>query len=874
MLFRDSVSLWQGRIRLGLLFVERRLALLPGARAIYNRHLAGLVGKLSLFDAEYYREANPDVVAEGFDPLLHYVAYGDREGRMPLPVFDPSYYRQHAKGKLKKVNTLLHYALVGRYLRVSPSPWFDVAYYLQHNKDVARSGIDPLTHYLRWGGIEGRSPSACFDGAYYLRSNPDIAEARVNPLIHYLSFGRIEGRAVQPPIDPEDEAPREGLVPVAALPRDEEWAATPPRQAANAAAVDVIVPVYKGRPETLRCLLSVLTSISRTPYELVVINDGSPDLDLVADLKRLAARGLFTLLENDRNRGFVYTVNRGMRLHADRDVVLLNADTEVYGDWLDRLCQASRRNERTGTVTPLSNNATICSYPRFLHDNPYPIETSYAALDALAAEANAGVAVETPTAVGFCMVIRRACLDHVGYFDEDAFGKGYGEENDFCQRAIGMGWRNLIAADVFVRHWGSASFQGERANRVQAALKVLDKRYPNYQQAVRLFIEQDALAIARRQLDWARLKQQARPENVLIVCHSRGGGAERHVQEDTRHLLSSGVGVFYLRPQQGRPSHACLGHPVCTSLPNLEKFRLADTETLAAALSELGITRIHVHGLVDFTYDAPAHVSALAQSLGVPLWIDIHDYKVICPRINLADVNGRYCGEPSEESQCNTCLATQGNDFGVRDIHDWRALHHRVLQTAEKIFVPDPDVSDRLERYYPGLNYLITPHEEIDPAEITLRKPELAPNDRLRIVIIGAIGKIKGYEVLLACSRDAQKRNLPLEFSVLGYSLDDRPLEQAGVKVSGRYLEREAEQKLRAMSPHVVWLPSLWPETYSYTLSLALKAGYPVFAFDIGAIARRIREVGQGDNLMPLSLAGAPQEINNRFLQYVGKLCL
>ncbi|HNC70595.1 MAG TPA: hypothetical protein PKZ77_08925, partial [Pseudomonadales bacterium] len=138
----------------------------------------------------------------------------------------------------------------------------------------------------------------------------------------------------------------------------------------------------------------------------------------------------------------------------------------------------------------------------------------------------------------------------------------------------------------------------------------------------------------------------------------------------------------------------------------------------------------------------------------------------------------------------------------------------------------------------------------------------------LRIVVIGAIGKIKGYEVLLACARDAARRRLPLSFSVLGYSMNDTPLMNAGVTLSGRYLETEAAQKLAALEPHAVWLPSIWPETYSYTLSLALEAGYPVFAFDIGAIARRLRDAGRSDTLMPLVLQDDPGTINARFLEF------
>ncbi|MFN9953265.1 MAG: glycosyltransferase family 2 protein, partial [bacterium] len=96
----------------------------------------------------------------------------------------------------------------------------------------------------------------------------------------------------------------------------------------------------------------------------------------------------------------------------------------------------------------------MASYPRFLQDNPYPLEIAYAELDELAARVNAAEAVEAPTGVGFCIYLRRDCLAEIGDFDEDPFGRGYGEENELCQRAIAAGWRNLIAADVFVHHLG------------------------------------------------------------------------------------------------------------------------------------------------------------------------------------------------------------------------------------------------------------------------------------------------------------------------------------------------------------------------------------------------------------------------------------
>ena len=112
-----------------------------------------------------------------------------------------------------------------------------------------------------------------------------------------------------------------------------------------------------------------------------------------------------------------------------------------------------------------------------------------AELDRLFASTNAGRTVDLPTAVGFCMCIRRACLDQVGPFDAERFGRGYGEENDFCMRAAGAGWRNVLAGDVFVYHEGAVSFSGERLALTENAGKTLADLYPDYLRKVREYVQ-------------------------------------------------------------------------------------------------------------------------------------------------------------------------------------------------------------------------------------------------------------------------------------------------------------------------------------------------------------------------------------------------
>jgi GT2 family glycosyltransferase len=270
---------------------------------------------------------------------------------------------------------------------------------------------------------------------------------------------------------------------------------------------DIVIPVYRGEAETRACVESVLRARLGTPREVVVVDDASPEPAISAYLKGLAAEGRITLIAHQANRGFVASVNEGMALHPDRDVVLLNSDTEVADGWLDRLAGHAARDPAIGTATPFSTNATILSYPRTLESNPLPSGETTATLDAAFAAANAGRNVDIPTAVGFCMFISRRCLQAVGYFDEARYGTGYGEEVDFCMRAARAGFRNVAAGDVFVRHVGEVSFGNTGAARREKAQALVDSLYPEFQVKLREYLARDPLRELRERADLERRRR-------------------------------------------------------------------------------------------------------------------------------------------------------------------------------------------------------------------------------------------------------------------------------------------------------------------------------------------------------------------------------
>ncbi len=187
-------------------------------------------------------------------------------------------------------------------------------------------------------------------------------------------------------------------------------------------------------------------------------------------------------MRNRRNQGFVASANIGIQKAGTHDVVLLNSDTEVPRGWLQRLAGHAYAKPRVASVSPFSNNATICGYP-CIAGGPPAFGLGVAELDAACQAANAGRSVALPTTVGFCMYIRRAALADIGPFDAETFGRGYGEENDFCLRASARGWQHLLAADTFVYHEGSVSFGANASAAAERGMTLLRERYPNYARA-------------------------------------------------------------------------------------------------------------------------------------------------------------------------------------------------------------------------------------------------------------------------------------------------------------------------------------------------------------------------------------------------------
>ncbi|HEX6137515.1 MAG TPA: glycosyltransferase, partial [Casimicrobiaceae bacterium] len=529
------------------------------------------------------------------------------------------------------------------------------------------------------------------------------------------------------------------------------------------------------------------------------------------------------LLRPVRPLDYAGSVNRALALHADRDAVLLQADAEVHGDWLDRLAFHARP-VGVGIVGTFANTAGVATYPRAREANRLPDDATPASLDAHFSAANRGASAEAAAGVfGPCLYLTRACLAATGGLRAVATDDGYACEIDFSLRAAAAGYRSLIASDVFVANGGEGSFGARTSGWLgHAASATLANLHRSYAKAAREFAAHDPTIPFARRVDLARLAASPR-HAIAFVSHGWGGGIRRHM-DDLAALVQERADVLYLEPAGGdtvrlRWPRAGEGFTAWFRLPE-------DLPDLARTLRAIGVARLHFHHV----HGLPQSILRLPQESGLPFDWTLHDYVAICPQYHLVDEHGRYCGEP-DAAGCAACLAKRPGQWGL-DIGAWRALLGRMLRDAERVIAPSRDVATRIERYLPGLKISVWPHPE---------PVQQRPRPSVRVATLGNLSPEKGLLVVAACAQDARARGLPLAFRVLGATTEAiAQSPEVPLTIHGSYAETDLARLLAAERADVLFFPAQVPETYSYTLSVALATDTPIVASALGALPERL----------------------------------
>jgi len=595
--------------------------------------------------------------------------------------------------------------------------------------------------------------------------------------------------------------------------------------------VDVVIPVYDGFEETVACLESCLATADYPWARFVVVDDCSPNARISEYLRTTVARNQrVVLLHNDSNLGFVRTANRGMAHDETRDVLLLNSDVEVAGNWLQRLRDAAYVNDSVGSVTPFSNNATLCSFPNICKDNRLLFDLHCAEIDArFAALFKSTDVVDLPTGIGFCMYIRRDCLGEVGLFDAGTFGRGYGEENDWCQRAASAGWRNVLLANCFVYHKGGVSFAGEQDALLSNAMEILDRRYPGYHRTVQDVIANDPAKGYRIQVALDLFALQDKPK-IVVISHKLGGGAQQHIDELVSLYGAQALFLQITPEEEGRSIRLEVFDQGLRLQDGLYFDGDREYDKLVRLLGELGVGRVHFH----HTMGLNPRLWMLARDLGCEYDLTLHDYYLVNGNPTLTDARARYVPDTDGDFD-DRCAEHYPLPPGV-SAEAWRQNQRMLVEGASRIICPSEDCRRRFLRFYPVQRARAAWHPDYHLSQpYPVPTWTYVPGRPLKVLVLGAISREKGADVLEEVSSGMHGDSI--EFHLLGYAY--RALARS-VITHGPYANQDVYRLVEDIAPDVVWFPALWPETYSYTLSVALHLGLPVVVPDIGAFGERV----------------------------------
>lgn len=621
---------------------------------------------------------------------------------------------------------------------------------------------------------------------------------------------------------------------------------------------DIVIPVYNALDELKECVESLIKHTG-TSHRIIIINDCSPDFRIKEYLVTLNNIKTIIVLENDKNLGFVGTVNKGMSL-SKNDVVLLNSDTVVTSGWLRKITTAAYSNQSIATVTPLTNNGSICSVPNFLEDNKLPQGYSLASFSSFIEQISLKLYPEIPTAVGFCMYIKRKVIDEIGLFDQETFGKGYGEENDFCCRVKEHGYINILADDTFIYHKGSMSFQGDKLNLLNKNLKLLNARYPYYEKMVHDFIVTNPLKKIQDNIN-IRLPYQRNMENskgnILFVLHNFFdeafnnpiGGTEYHVKDVVLNIKDFNSFVLVSNSKELVLKQYAKGELlakyrfVLESPIGLTHFHHREYSTIIEQIIqsfEIGL--VHIHHLNNHTFDIPF----VAKNNHVKVLFTLHDYYLFCPKVNLLDNNNEYCKDLRGEMKCNSCMhATHG--IHTSFINKWKQKVTEMIEQVDLFITPSIFTQNMFKEEFPSIiNRVITIEHGTAKSDYMVFNETNHTNKNLKIGFLGGLAPNKGSEFIYQLVTKYSKETV--EWHLIGGLGDQRLnlLEQKNLFKHGKYARENLSNILKEIQLDLVCIVSPWPETFSYTLSEAWDHNIPVLVTPMGALKERVENINGG----------------------------
>ncbi|MFB0491016.1 glycosyltransferase involved in cell wall biosynthesis [Methylobacterium sp. OAE515] len=339
-----------------------------------------------------------------------------------------------------------------------------------------------------------------------------------------------------------------------------------------------------------------------------------------------------------------------------------------------------------------------------------------------------------------------------------------------------------------------------------------------------------------QRLDRMRTSEGTDRSAILVIGHALGGGVRRFIDERIAVLvedrdvlaLAAAPGGFVLQ-------YRTVAQTLDLFIPAVETGRLHDIiKDINLCAAEIH----HTHGFKD--------LESLIEGLDIPIDLYLHDYYLVSPQPHLLGPDSRFVGDDLELHHAE--LERAAIVPGPLTVRSWQRSQRWLFERARQVIAPAHDVRRRIRTIYPELEISVIPHERdtlLKDSRARTPRVRARPGRPMTVALLGYLQTHKGIDVARAVFDLARRRGLDLTFVIIGYCDDVREL-GPNVRVTGRYADRDLESILVDEAPDLVWYPAQCPETWSYTLTAALRLNLPVLCSDIGAFAERIAGVEHG----------------------------
>lgn len=831
-------------------------------------------------------------------------------------VFDPTYYREQIGIEgISDKKALQHYLTVGWRQGFDPSASFSTSGYLRANPDVHALDINPMTHYLNHGihetrvvplpspynmsietlqleavqgwAVNKRNSGQIFDvqilidGFLYSSEKNDGPRGDLKELAisegaggfktdlpiklfeegeHTISLQLPDGSIVSETIE---------------VPERSEGAMRAPHELGGTVPITVVVPIYNAAEDVAICI-ERLKAYTPQDVKVILIDDCSPDSAIQGILEMVRDDPQFLVLSNPKNMGFTRTVNRGLEEAQDADVIILNSDARVTPKWTEGMHEAAYSRESVATVTAMSDRAGAFSAPNIGNENILPLGVNEADFAQAFRRRSLRLYPEVPTGNGFCMYIRRAGLDALGPLDDKAFPRGYGEENDYCMRALRAGWVNLIDDATYVFHERTKSFGEEKNENMAKGREVIDQRYPEYNILIQSYHTSSLIKTARYRarlaLDDCNRSKGILPRALFVTATQTGGTPQTNA--DLMGALDDAFETWVLRCSsrelvlsryENGTAVTVRRHMLLEAIEPVSHRSREYDAVVADWLRWLDAEIVHIRHLAWHSLSLPK----LAKSSGAKVFYSLHDFYTLCPSLKLMDETNTFCD--------GVCTATEGTcrielwkteslpELKNAWVHQWRDMMAKAIEPCDGFITTSPSARERVMRHMPSIppeKFHVIPHGR---DFISFEQIQSTPNsqDPIRILIPGNIDEAKGLKIITEVLRlDVEAK---FEFHILG-GVHKSKIEGHVPRLilHDRYQREDFAEKVREIEPHFGAVLSIWDETFCHTLTEMWSVGLPVAVLDFPTLRARVENSEAGwviDDITPEGVHAALTEI-------------